>query len=296
MLRQRIESKIEELPVLPIILTKLMALNRLADDFPERVLALIETEPSYAARVLSTANSAASAPATPIVSLRAAIMRIGSARAVDLVTAAAVTRVFVPRDPWEKGLWRHSLQVAVAARALALRADDRDLPPDEIYPAALLHDLGRLVMFNEAPDLLRTVDEGDWDSPEKLVLLERSICGLTHTELGALACRQWNLPETIVIAVRDHHDSPVAAPRTRQAKISTLMRFADLAMFPSALPGTLGWAEAGQALVAKVLVPKLPSFIRMTASELHTTIRSAAAESELMARSLGLGGDSDVQA
>ena len=90
--------------------------------------------------------------------------------------------------------------------------------------------------------------------------------------------------------------APVAAPRTRQAKISTLMRFADLAMFPSALPGTLGWAEAGQALVAKVLVPKLPSFIRMTASELHTTIRSAAAESELMARSLGLGGDSDVQA
>lgn len=295
-LRQRIESRIEDLPILPAVLMKLMALSRAAEDFPEQVLALIEVEPGYAARVLSVANSAASAPATPISSLRAAITRIGSARAVDLVTAAAVTRVFVPRDPWEKSIWRHSLQVAVAARALTLRADDRDLPPDEVYAAALLHDLGRLIMFSEAPDLLRRMDEGDWESPETLVLAERAICGVAHTELGAMACRQWDLPETIVIAVRDHHDSPIAVPRTRQAKIATLMRFADLAMFPSALPGTLGWAEASQALVGRVLVPKLPSFIKMTAADLHTLIRTAAAESEVMARALGFGDGVGIRA
>ncbi len=295
-LRRQLESRIEELPVLPLILTKLLALSRAADDFPERVLALIEAAPSYAARVLSAANSAASAPAAPVVTLRGAITRIGSGRAVDLVTAAAVTQVFTPKDPWEKSLWRHSLEVAMTARALALCAHDPDLRPDEIYPGALLHDLGRFIMFNAAPDLFRDVEEGDWDSPEKLVSTERAICGISHTELGAAACRQWNLPEAIVIAVRDHHDAPVAMPRTKAAKVANLVRFADLAMFSSVMPGTVGWAEAHQALVARVLVPKLPAFVQMSAAELHTLIREAAAEAEVIARSLGLGDDAGITA
>lgn len=287
-LRRRLESGVEQLPVLPTILTKLLALDRKADDFPENVLSLIELEPGFAARILGAANSAASAPATPIASLRSALLRIGSSRGADLATAAAITRVFIPQDPWEQGIWRHSLQVAVAARSLATQANDRDLPPGEVYAAALLHDVGRLIMFSEAPDVLRAVDEGDWDSPEQLILAERAICGLTHTELGASACRRWNLPPLIVCAARDHHNTPDRGARTLQAKVCGLMRFADLAMFPSAVPGSLGWAEASTELVGKVLVPKLPYFLRMTAVELHAMICSAAAEADLMARVLGV--------
>lgn len=295
-LKRCITQRLDQLPVLPVLVTRLMALDRTHDDFPEAVLDLIGLDPTYAARVLSAANSAASAPAAPITTLRHAIMRIGSGRAVDLVTAAALTRLFAPRDAWEKSLWRHSIQVAVAARELARYGHSEDISPDEVYPAALLHDIGRLVMFAEAPDLLRFIDEGDWDTPERLVLAERAICGLTHTELGAAACRIWGIPDSIRDTVRDHHDSPTAAPRTKSAKNVALIRLADLAMFPSAMPGTLGLAESPQSLIEDLLMPKLPPFLAIDAASLHELVRSATAEAEVMVRTLGLGDDADVRA
>ncbi|MCB9727100.1 MAG: HDOD domain-containing protein [Deltaproteobacteria bacterium] len=273
------------------MLLKLLALDRTADRFSDEVLRLIGAEASFTARVLGAANSAESAPASPITTLRAAITRIGSARAVDLVTAGAVTRVFVPREPMEKALWRHSLQVAVAASALARAARDPEVPPAEVYPAALLHDVGRVVMFLEAPELLRLVDEGDWDSPELLIAAEREICGVTHPELGAVACQQWGLPESIVHAVRVHHDPLAGRAATRTGKLVALVQLADLAMFPSALPGTPGWDEAGEALVKKVLLPKLPSFVHLDAAQLHDLIGAAVGQSEMTARALGFGED-----
>lgn len=42
-------------------------------------------------------------------------------------------------------------------------------------------------MFDEAPETLRQIYEGDWDSPDALVEFELSICGISHCELGQMA-------------------------------------------------------------------------------------------------------------
>jgi HD-like signal output (HDOD) protein len=68
-LRKCLRAGVEDLPVLPAVLTKLMGLSRTADDYLERVLELVEAEPSYAARVLAVANSALSGAARPITGL-----------------------------------------------------------------------------------------------------------------------------------------------------------------------------------------------------------------------------------
>lgn len=188
-LRERLQRHLDELPVLPMVLVRLLALDPDDEHLPDRVVSLIESEPNFSTRVLAAANSAASSPVAHITTLPNAIARIGTTGASNLVLTIGVTRVFVPRDDWEWSLWRHALQVALAARAL-------------------LHDIGRFVMFQEAPDQLREIDEGTWDSPEQLVSLEREICGVDHAELGALACHVWGLPDEIVDVVRHHHDRP----------------------------------------------------------------------------------------
>ncbi len=288
-LAARLEQRVRELPVLPTVVGQLMVLDREAEGYFERVLELIESDPTFAARMMSAANAASSSPANPISSVRAALARLGSSGASSMILAVAVSRVFIPRDPWEKSLWRHALQVAGAARALTAYLDDgSEVSDDDAYTAGLLHDVGRLVMFGEAPETLREIDEGDWATPEALIDVERSICGVTHAELGAMACRQWGLPPSLTEVVRRHHE-PQSDTKTGtvEALVATI-RFADIAMFPSALPGTPGFADASLSEIEDVLLPKVPGGISVTAANLRRLIIETASDVDETCVALGL--------
>lgn len=285
----RLEQRITELPVLPTVVGQLMVLDREEEGYFERVLELIESDPTFAARVMAAANGAASSPTNPISSVRSALARLGSSGASAMVLSVSVSRIFIPRDPWEKSLWRHALQVAGAARALTKYVDPGvTLSGDDAYTAGLLHDVGRLVMFGESPETLREIDEGSWESRDTLIALERSICGLTHTELGAMACEQWALPDSLADSVLRHHEPQTdVRGRTVEALIATV-QFADLVMFPSAMPGTPGFVEAARRTVEDVLMPKVPTGLSVSAKDLHEVIVATAAQADATCAALGI--------
>lgn len=266
-----------------------MTLDRTDEGFFDELVGIINSEPNLAARLLAVANSAQSAPRNPVTSVRAAASRLGSSGAANLVTALGVTTVFVPRDKWEQSLWRHSLQVAEGAGALAAAADESVLKREAGHTAGLLHDIGRFVMFLEAPEALREIDEGNWKSPQELVEVERAICGLTHTEIGSIACTQWNLPEHIAETARRHHE-----PRdeTRDSSSITdmivdLVHFADLAVFPSAYADD---PDLSEQHITDELMPKLPPFLKLSPQALLTLISDAIDRANTVASALGLGG------
>ncbi len=285
-LRERLERRINELPVLPTVVSRLMTLDRDADGFFDEVLDLVESDPTFAARVLAAANSAASSPRSPIDSVRAALARLGGAGVSSMLLSVAVARVFVPRDEWEKSLWRHALQVAAAARELALTTRGC-LDPDQAYTIALLHDIGRIVLFGEAPDALRRIDERSWNSPTELIGLELEICGLTHSELGQMACRQWGLPDHIGTVILHHHDRVDALDETVGRPLAAV-RFADLIMFPSAMPGSEGYDRADIATIETDLLPAQPPVFGLDAEGLHQLIVRAADRAALATSALGL--------
>lgn len=286
-LRKALNRHLEELPVLPTVVSRLMALDPRSEGYFEEVRELIESEPNFATRILAAANSAASAPSSPITTIPAAIARIGSIGARNLVFALGVTRVFVPRDDWEKSLWRHALQTASAARALASRLGDPEVQADEAYICGLLHDVGRFVMFQEAPDALRRIDEGGWDTADELVDLEKQICGLTHADLGAMACERWRLPDTIVEVVRNHHRKEFTASR-KVTRLTGLIHLADIAMFPSALPGASDLAELGEEEVWSSLHNLLPPFLHLGTHELYALVAEATRQAEMVAEGIGI--------
>lgn len=288
-LRRRLQHHLDQLPVLPTTIAQLLSLSPDSSSHFDDVLRLVESEPNFASRILITANSAASSPIDPIADLRRAVARIGSTGAANLLLAVSVTRVFVPRDPWEKGLWRHGLQVAHAARGLTELIGDPSLNPGEAYTAGLLHDIGRFVLFQEAPDELRQVDETAWETPDDLVATERAICGLTHPELGALACQQWGLPDIITSVVRHHHDPLPPVYTGPEAKLAALVRLADFAMVPSTLPGAVSLAEsADDEELAALLGTKVPPFLRLSLGRMREIIQRAADEAEVTSVALGL--------
>lgn len=288
-LADRLERRVDELPVLPTVVGQLMTLDRDADDYFDRLLTLIESDPTFAARMLSAANAASSSPSDPITSVRGALARLGASGASSMILALAISRVFIPRTPWEKSLWRHALQVAAAARAMAQHGDPGvELSGDEAYTAGLLHDVGRLVMFGEAPELLQSIDEGNWESPQELIELELQICGLTHGQIGQMACDHWGLPKVLGLTVLHHHDPFRDATVGRVEALVSVIHFADLAMFPSAMPGTPGWADADVGDVEREFEDKIPQGISLSGTALHRIIRQTAEEVDVTCVALGI--------
>ncbi|MEM9203554.1 MAG: HDOD domain-containing protein [Actinomycetota bacterium] len=289
-LRLRLERRIDELPVLPTVIGQLFSLDPDADGYFEQLLELVEADATFTARTLSAANAAASAPRHPIETVRAALARLGSDGVRSLVMAVAVTRVFIPRDEWEVSLWRHALQTASASRRLAAFAPEALVSPEVAYVIGLLHDIGRFVMVAEAPDSLRIIHEGTWDAPNELVDQERAICGLSHAEIGVMACRRWGLPAVIEDVIGRHHD-PLLDPSSTFGNdaMLVLLRIADLLLFPSVLPGEPGWEEADLNTIEDQLMPLMPSWLTISSKQLQRVITGTVEETDRTITSLGFG-------
>lgn len=200
------EDKIDELPLLPQVLVKLMQLRQSSDSYFDDFETLVMEDPTFAVRVIAIANSSASSPVAPITTIRDAITRMGAATISALVASLAVQKVFMPSEPSQVRLWSHSVLTALAAQEICKLAPLLKVNPSEAYLAGLLHDIGRFVMLEHAAPELRKVDESNWENPEQLIAADVEIYTYTHCELGYLACKHWGLPDAVSDVVRTHHD------------------------------------------------------------------------------------------
>lgn len=225
----RIEEQLRNLPLLPVVVMKMLTLNRDAENYFEEILQLAGQDPTFAVRLIRIANSSALATRTPITSLKSAIVRLGTAQIASLVTSIAITRIFVPNRREARDLWLHSIQTALAARSLAVMGEKLDIAPDDAYLAGLLHDIGRFILIDSNVDELETLDESAWESPLQLLDTERTLCGFDHAQLGWRICSTWGLPAPIVSVVRAHHAADLEGNYGHDRHLRNLVRITRLA-------------------------------------------------------------------
>ena len=226
-----LSEKLHKLPMLPTIVSRMMTLNPSDDDFQEDVLDLLQEDPTFAARLIQLANSAYSHPTVPIVSLKDALVRMGSVNVFNLISSLSVIKVFMPSNQFQKDLWVHSIQVAVATRTISIASTDNVIRPDEAYLCGLMHDIGRFIMFSDSPEELGKVDERKYKNPKDLIKVEREICGFDHAEMGWHACLNWQLPELVTNVVKHHHHYKMANSNSPEiiviGKIIRIVQMAD---------------------------------------------------------------------
>jgi len=206
------EVEIDQLPVLPGVMVRLMSLSAGSGELFEEVLAISRQDPGLALRVLRAANSPISAPLSPVDTIEGAIARLGASHVMDLVTTVAVARVFVPRTSGETDLWLHAIEVATASRTIVEHHHVEGVTTGHAYLAGLLHDIGRFVLFDQSPQFIRAVDDLAWTTPAELIEAERQVCGIDHAELGGRVCAHWDIPERIQAVVHDHHRALADTP------------------------------------------------------------------------------------
>ncbi len=75
---------------------------------------------------------------------------------------------------------------------------------DELAVAALLHDVGRLVISRLHPGQKSYFDAIS-RSPEQRLRDEREQLGIDHALVGGVLARRWNLPSRVAVAIERHH-------------------------------------------------------------------------------------------
>jgi len=104
----------------------------------------------------------------------------------------------------ENMLWRHSVAAALAAESMGSLCKAQ-IPP-ESYAAALLHDIGKLVLARFLdPDLLSYLQRAQNEGRCHPLEAEMEILEVNHAELGGLVARHWELPNTIALGIQYHH-------------------------------------------------------------------------------------------
>jgi putative nucleotidyltransferase with HDIG domain len=167
--------------------------------------------------------------------LRRAQSRAGQAGITNVVDAVAVltrdeidaTVASLPRAsfPWHNGfdalLLRSRLHAQTVARA-AERLGHMTKPFDteDLVAAALLHDIGRLVLARARPDSLAPLAARR--TPEERIREEVRELGVDHASIGGLLLGRWGLPEGLVDAVARHHRS------RPESETAALVRLADM--------------------------------------------------------------------
>jgi putative nucleotidyltransferase with HDIG domain len=203
----RIMRQVKSFPGMPTTAAKLLPLLRDPDASIARIEDLIKYDPGLTANLLKLTNSAYFGLPSRISSVRQAILLLGRKRLLQLVTTMCMSGLMKKSVPGydlpQGGLWRHSVAVAVAADRLVLSL--KISRADEVFTAALLHDIGKMILGDFVQEDLKSIQEMAVKGIS-FEVAEYMVLGTNHADIGARILKTWSMPEELVHAVAWHHD------------------------------------------------------------------------------------------
>ena len=171
----------------------------------------LASDPSLTAKVLKLSNSSFFGRAKGVKTLNEAIMILGFFTVRSMVVASSAHSLYNAgkREPAKAKLWKHSFAAAVATRQIAATVKSKD--KEELFIAALLHDIGKLVLMLKLParysGVIATVEREGRSFAE----VEEQELGFSHCDVGAILLEKWSFPSSIIEAVHGHHRLPERA-------------------------------------------------------------------------------------
>jgi len=203
---QEIIARIHHLPPFPVVVVRVTEILRKDDYDVKDVVAVVKHDPAMVANILKISNAAYFGSRQRITSLQDAVVFLGQKQLLRVLQTASALKYFRPGKQVygadAADLWEHS--VAVALMSQIISSHIRGTGDDTLYTAALLHDIGKLVMgeyVDEAAErIFRLVNEQGYSFLEA----EEEVVGVNHAELGGKIAEHWRFPEELHDAIAYH--------------------------------------------------------------------------------------------
>jgi len=184
---------------------------------------LITGDQSLSSQVLRMANSSFYRGLTKIMTVKAAIIRLGMREIGRIVLLSASQNQFRSSIPSVnvimKKLWQHSAGCALASNWLARRCKFADLSSQAFF-AGLLHDVGKLFVLM----VIEQVKKKNKKTIMTDALILEAIDTL-HSHQGYVLMQKWHMPEQYCLIVRDHHEPEIDSKNY----LLLIVRMADMA-------------------------------------------------------------------
>ncbi len=170
------------------------------------VAEVISNDTSLSVRLLKIVNSSFYNFPSKIGTIAHAVSIVGTQQLRDLALATTVISAFkgMPEEYVSMDtFWKHSVSCAVAAWVVAIHC--REANAERYYLAGILHDIGRLVIFENHPEIAEELMNRHQAGTDNLYEVERAYLGYDHGEVGAALLAEWDLPEYLQEIVANHH-------------------------------------------------------------------------------------------
>jgi putative nucleotidyltransferase with HDIG domain len=206
-------------PAFALAYERVLALTATDSIVPGELVEAIEGDTGLTIAVLRRAQSFA--VRRPIANVTDAVAALSPSEIVHAIRA-------LPRAefPWRTSpleVLMHHSRVHAQAVARAAGRISNELEPvqrDEVMVAALLHDIGKLVLGRALREDTNATERTT--TPEERVRHERRAWGMDHASLGGLLLGRWGLPNQLASTVASHHSSEAVHD------VATYVRLADM--------------------------------------------------------------------
>ncbi len=211
----KLEKKEFDLPPLPQVASRVLALTTDPDADAPQLTSLIQQDPVLTAKIFQTSNSVACGASRKIESLSQAVSWLGLNTVAGTAYALSVqSGVFDVRgyEHEVKGLWLHALASGFYGKAIASQIGENQ---DTAFLCGLLHDIGK-------PFVVHTVNQHQSNSSTRipwsamLTLFKDS-----SKEVGRQLALEWEFPDPVKEAIHLYPDH--AFHRASSPKNSTVI-------------------------------------------------------------------------
>ncbi|MCB1744141.1 MAG: HDOD domain-containing protein [Gammaproteobacteria bacterium] len=197
-------ARVTELTTMPNVYFRVREVIADSDSSASSLAEVLSTDPAMTSSVLRVANSALYSLPRKVEHMVQAISLLGMQAVHDMALVSALGATFsrwtVDALDMER-FWRRSVCAALAAKAIAVRLGQPHI--ERHFVDGLLHEVGHIALGQVVPEELQQVLSRVELESNLLARTEQEALGFDYARLGARLLERWNLPESIVRAVRN---------------------------------------------------------------------------------------------
>ncbi len=191
---------VQNLPTLPSVMYEVTALMDDPNVSIEQIADTIGMDQVLSAKVLKMVNSPIYGFPGRISSVQHALVLLGFNVVKGLIIS---TSVFDDATETMRDLWNHSMACSLASAEIARVLKFKD--PGEYAVAGLLHDIGKVVIAVQLPEVLPEIKRVEEENNLNAREAEEQVLGFGHDRVNAWVADHWRFPRSLREGIAMHH-------------------------------------------------------------------------------------------
>jgi putative nucleotidyltransferase with HDIG domain len=206
---KQVVSKIDSLPSVPSLYLELVEELKSEDASIDKIGQILAKDMGLTAKILKLVNSSFFGLRQHISNPAKAVSLLGIDMIKAIVLSAGTLEKFrnlkFPGFSIEQ-MWEHAMVSAAFAKIIAQDAEMERKEVETVFMAALLHDIGKLLIASHMPSRFAEILAQVKQHKRTMGDAEMDIIGTSHAAIGAYLLGLWGLPDPIIDAAAFHHE------------------------------------------------------------------------------------------